>query len=330
MKTASKFSLILILAGSLCPAGAQVTLTRVLQGDIATDKGYSWGCAWGDYDNDGDLDLFVTEMSENNRLYRNDGTNGFVRITAGAIVNAGGRSFSAAWGDYDNDGYLDLFVARAHGTFSKVTEGAVVNDFARSYGCAWADYDNDGDLDLFVANGGYSSAPGESSFLYRNDGSTKNWIHVWFVGTVSNRSAIDAKVRVKATIKGKTFWQLREISGGSGYCSQNDLRAHFGLGNATNIEILSIEWPSGIVQELTNVAAKQTLTVTEPIRLQATGRGQFRFKSWKGQAFTIKASADLMAWNAIATVTNLTGTVEFTDPDAALCMQRFYRVASQP
>ena len=113
---------------------------------------------------------------ENNRLYRNDGTNGFVRITEGAIVNDGGRSFNAAWGDYDNDGYLDLFVARAgpdysaeynwlyhnegDGTFSKVTEGAVVNDFARSYGCAWADFDNDGDLDLFVANGGYSSRAG--------------------------------------------------------------------------------------------------------------------------------------------------------------------------
>jgi len=203
----------------------------------------------------------------------------------------------------------------------------VVNDFARSYGCAWADFDNDGDLDLFVANGVYSSAPGESSFLYRNDGGTNNGLLVRLVGTVSNRSAIGAKVRVKATIKGKTFWQLREISGGSGYCSQNDLRAHFGLGNATNVEVLRIEWPSGIVQELRDVPAKQTLTVTEPVRLRATGLGQLQFKSWESQAFTIKASADLTAWNAIATVTNVTGTVEFTDPGAALVSTRFYRVA---
>lgn len=133
-------------------------------------------------------------------------------------------------------------------------------------------------------------------------------------------------MRVKATIQGKTFWQLREISGGSGYCSQNDLRAHFGLGNATNVEIVRIEWPSGIVQELRKVPAKQILTVTEPVRLQATGLGQLQCKSWKGQAFTVKASADLTAWNAIATVTNLTGTVEFTDPEAALSTQRFYRV----
>lgn len=83
------------------------------------------------------------------------------------------------------------------------------------------------------------------------------------VGTLSNRSAIGAKVRVKATIRGKTFWQLREISGGSGCCSQNDLRTHFGLGDATNADLVRIEWPSGIVQELSNVAAKQFVTVTE-------------------------------------------------------------------
>jgi hypothetical protein len=278
-------------------------------------------------------------MSENNRLYRNDGPNGFVRITEGPIVNDGGSSIGAAWGDYDNDGYLDLFVSNTagvnnclyhnegDGTFSKVTAGAVVNDGGWCWGCAWADYDNDGDLDLFVANGGYSPS-GESCFLYRNDGGTNNWIHVRLVGTVSNRSAIGAKVRVKATIQGKTFWQLREISGGSGYCSQNDLRAHFGLGNATNVEVMRIEWPSGIVQELRDLPAKQILTVTEPVRLQATGLGQFQFKSWKGQAFTIKASADLTAWNSIATVTNLTGTVEFTDPEAGLLAQRFYRLVT--
>jgi len=319
--------------------------TRIQTGALANEGGNSGGIAWGDYDNDGDLDLFLTGgmgAGDNQDLFRNDGPDGFVRITEGAIVNDRGSSVSAAWGDYDNDGYLDLFVSNnsglnnwlyhneGDGTFSKVTEGAVVNDGGRSWGCAWADYDNDGDLDLFVVNGGSTISPlpvGESGFLYRNDGGTNNGLLVRLVGTVSNRSAIGAKVRVKATIQGKTFWQLREISGGSGYCSQNDLRAHFGLGNATNVEVMRIEWPSGIVQELRDVPANQTLTVTEPVRLQATGRGQFQFKSWKGQAFTIMASADLTTWNAIATVTNLTGTVEFTDPDAAGQTQRFYRVS---
>jgi hypothetical protein len=319
--------------------------TRILTGAPVAVGGHSVGVSWGDYDNDGDLDLFVTDVFDNNRLYRNDGPNGFVRITEGAIVNDGGNSIGAAWGDYDNDGYLDLFVSRTRwdytaennllyhnegdGTFSKVTTGAVVNDVARSFGCAWADFDNDGDLDLFVANGGSMglSSP-EPGFLYRNDGGTNNWIHVRLVGTVSNRSAIGAKIRVKATIQGKTFWQLREISGGSGYCSQNDLRAHFGLGNATNVEVVRIEWPSGIVQELRDVRAKQILTVTEPARLQALGTGAFRIQSWKGQAFEVQMSPDLAQWSPVTTVTNLTGTLDYTDA-AAPATQRYYRVMSR-
>ena len=150
-------------------------------------------------------------------------------------------------------------------------------------------------------------------------------LHVRLVGTVSNRSAIGAKVRVKATIQGKTFWQLREISGGSGYCSQNDLRAHFGLGNATNVEVVRIEWPSGIVQELRDVPAKQTLTVTEPARLQVLELASFRIQSWKGQAFEVQISTDLKQWSPVTTVTNLTGTLEFIDSNAAQSACCFYR-----
>jgi len=316
--------------------------TRIRTGALATEGGNSGGIAWGDYDNDGDLDLFLgggMGAGDNQDLFRNDGPDGLVRITEGAIVNDRGSSVSGAWGDYDNDGCLDLFVSNnlglnnwlyhneGDGTFSKVTTGAVVNDGGWSFGCAWADFDNDGDLDLFVANGGLSSAPGESGFLYRNDGGTNNGLLVRLVGTVSNRSAIGAKVRVKATIQGKTFWQLREISGGSGYCSQNDLRAHFGLGDATNVEVMRIEWPSGIVQELRDVPAKQTLTVTEPARLQAVGPGAFRIQSWKGQTFEVQMSTDLGQWSPLTTVTNLTGTLDYTDVAAPSLMQRFYRVA---
>jgi len=108
-----------------------------------------------------------------------------------------------------------LLPASAQVTLTRVLEGDIAKDTGYFWGCAWADYDNDGDLDLFVANGGYTSLPGEPNFLYRNDGGPNNWLLVRLVGIVSNRSAIGAKVRVKATIKGNTFWQLREISGGS-------------------------------------------------------------------------------------------------------------------
>src|SRR5207302_1491787 len=88
---------------------------------------------------------------------------------------------------------------------------------------------------------------------------------------------IGAKVRVKATIKGRTFWQMREIGGGGdGDTSGGLLEAHFGLGDATNIDLVRIEWPSGIVQVLTNVAPKRCLTVVEH---QENAAGGVRFTS---------------------------------------------------
>ena len=182
MKTISKFSLVLILAGSLCPASAQVTLTRILEGDIANDTGYFWGCAWGDYDQDGNVDLFVcssvTSGSVTNRLYHNNGNGTFTRITTGTPVNERADSGAAVWGDFDNDGDLDLFVSNyaspvrdffyrneGGGTFTKITQGAWVTDSGAGIGAAWADYDNDGYLDLLVVN---SATPND--FLYHNNG----------------------------------------------------------------------------------------------------------------------------------------------------------------
>jgi|GEM_PF-266514 len=153
------------------------TFTRITQDPVVTEAGAAIGCAWGDYDNDGWLDLFVAYgAGQNNRLYRNNRDGTFTRITTGEIVNDGGESVTCAWGDYDNDGWLDLFVANRSGnnflyhnnsgvTFTKVVSGSVVSDGGESNGCVWADFDNDGWLDLFVSNWS-----GNSNFIYRNNG----------------------------------------------------------------------------------------------------------------------------------------------------------------
>jgi hypothetical protein len=269
---------VLLTTAAIWSATAQVSFTRILEGDIANDKGTSVGCAWGDYDNDGYPDLFVANaVASTNRLYHNNRNGSFSRLTTGKIFNERGDSDALVWGDYDNDGDLDLFAANydpprdffyrneGDGDFTKITQGAWVKDSGAGVGATWGDYDNDGFLDLFVANGLWSSSPlpPEAGLLYRNDGGTNHWLELRLVGTASNRSVIGAKIRLLAAVGGKTFWQLREISGGSGYCSQNDLRAHFGLGDATAVETIRIEWPSGIVQEFGNLAANQFLTVTE-------------------------------------------------------------------
>jgi hypothetical protein len=246
------------------------SFTKITSGTIVNDGGNSFGCSWGDYDNDGDLDLFVTNGgNQSNFLYRNDGNGSFTKITSGTIVNDGGDSRGSSWGDYDNDGDLDLFVANdiqsnflyrndGNGSFTKITSGTIVNDGGTSQGCAWADYDNDGDLDLFVAN-----ADGQSNFLYSNNGNTNRWLIIKCVGKVSNTSAIGAKVKVRATVNGTSRLQIREIAAQTGYLSQNSLNAEFGLGNAATVDSLKIEWPSGKKQVFTRVATNQFLVISE-------------------------------------------------------------------
>jgi hypothetical protein len=234
-----------------------------------SDTGNAIVADWGDYDNDGHLDLAVSRFGPN-LLYHNNGNGTFTKVTSGAIVTDSQQSEICQWADYDNDGFLDLFVANSSGqnnalyhnngdgTFGKVTTGRIVNDGGNSAGCAWGDYDNDGFLDLFVPNW-QGSRP---NFLYRNDGNSNAWLKLRCVGTGSNRDGVGAKVRVHASFSGAERWQLREISGGIGF-GQTPY-ANFGLGDATNVQIVRVEWPSRLIEEFRDVAVRQFLTVTEP------------------------------------------------------------------
>lgn len=253
------------------------TFTRILDRELTNDNSSSIGCSWADYDNDGDLDLFVVNGFENNFLCRNEGNGTFTRINSGPIIDDSGFSCSSSWGDYDNDGDLDLFIANwnepsgkknslfeniGQGNFSKVTNSQVVLDEAHSVGSSWGDIDNDGDLDLLVANDG-----GHDNYLYINDGNTNNWINIKCVGITSNASAIGCVVRAKATIQSVPIWQTRDISGQTGFSSQHSLNVEFGLADATQIDSLIIQWPSGVKQIKTNVDVNQFIEVKEPTTL---------------------------------------------------------------
>jgi ASPIC and UnbV/Calx-beta domain/FG-GAP-like repeat len=252
-------------------------LTQVTTGALVSSGNNSITAAWADYDNDGDLDVYVGNVDgELKFLFRNDGSNVFTQVF-GEIAEEEGAVQSAAWGDYDNDGWIDLFLATAagggnllvrnngDGTFTHQDIGSPTGDRATSVGGVWVDIDNNGFLDLFVANFG------ENNFLYRNNGNSNRWLGIKCAPYLSNRSAIGAKVRVLATIGGTERWQLREIAARDSFGSPNTLRAEFGLGDATNITTLRVEWPSGLVTELHNVAPNQFLTVTEPPSISIVG-----------------------------------------------------------
>ncbi|KPJ65533.1 hypothetical protein AMJ44_10005 [candidate division WOR-1 bacterium DG_54_3] len=237
------------------------------------------GVDWGDYDNDGDLDLYFANAYAGNKLLRNDGGGSFVDVTSGPLAD-GGNAKGVAWGDYDNDGDLDLFLAKGDGailgpnrllrndgggSFVDATSGAL-SDSGMWSGSALGDMDNDGDLDLYVGN-----LSGPNKLFLNQIGSTKHWLHVNLVGTVSNKSAIGARVRV---VSGGLS-QIREISGGSGYLSQNSLTAEFGLGSATQADTVEVRWPSGQADTMTAVSVDIMLQIYEGgfIRGDANGDG---------------------------------------------------------
>lgn len=240
--------------------------------------------AWGDYDNDGDLDLFISRGTDEDplkqTLYRNNGNGTFTEVTDRAGLGALSNNRAAAWGDFNNDGFLDLYVVNSgsdpdgkgpnflyrnngDGTFTDVAASVGVDDLvlSRGRGAAWADYDGDGFLDLFVTNGedgtDFISGP---QFLFHNEGNANRWLEIKLVGTVSNRQALGTKVTIKT---GSTI-QYRELNGSDGhYLSQGAAPLHFGLGQISVVDQITIKWPSGVTNTLNNVAGGQLITVTE-------------------------------------------------------------------
>lgn len=258
--------------------------TKITNTALTSETGEFWSGSWGDYDNDGDPDLFVTNNgNQKNSLFRNDGNFIFTKILNDPLVNENGYNAVSGWGDYDNDGDLDMFVTQAYVppgftqkltnklyknllmesgnvAFQKITSGEIVNDSGYSYGFAWGDYDKDGDLDIAVAN---TFSENQKNALYKNNNQNGNkYITIKCTGTITNRSAIGARVRVKSVINGTPVWQMREVEGQSGYCGQN-LILHFGLGNASVIDSIKVEWPAGGNQYFTNVPVNRSVTITE-------------------------------------------------------------------
>src|SRR6266496_488864 len=175
MKTRTKsFLTIGLVLTALTSGRAQTTFTKITTGAIVNDVGTYTRCAWGDFNNDGLLDLFVSNYGgRTNVFYRNDGGGIFTKISQGDPVRDADYHTGAVWGDFDNDGNLDLLVSagvaaptarrnlpyhnNGDGTFSRVSGGAVTNQRGFFDACVWADYDNDGFLDLFITDDGTST-----------------------------------------------------------------------------------------------------------------------------------------------------------------------------
>ncbi|MBZ0269175.1 CRTAC1 family protein, partial [bacterium] len=248
---------------------------------VTSDGGNSWSGSWGDYDNDGDLDLVVGNSGgEFNFLYRNElvptGIATFTSLAEGPATNRGWTA-GTHWADWDNDADLDLMLTNGWAAFPSQQKrnfyyrndgGVLVRDQTSAasadsgwaYGAAWGDHDDDGDLDLAVAKWWGS---GEENLFYRNEanGNGNHWLRVRCAGVADNTSGIGCRITVTAMIGGESVTQIREITGADGYCSQT-LEAHFGLGDATSADV-TVRWPSGAVQALPGETVDAVLLVTQ-------------------------------------------------------------------
>ncbi len=217
--------------------------------EITSDDG-GYGAAWGDYDNDGDFDLYIATDARANFLEQNDGDGTFTERGAFAGVQAGVEiGFAPVWGDYDADGDLDLFVSSAtgstdrlfqnngDGTFTDVSATLGLNFTGDSRGANWVDYDGDGDLDLYV------SVNGASNFLYQSDLSPDT--STFFVVDVRGTGGSQDQGGITLSLfDGGTRIATRQNHGGGGcYGSQNVIPVHFYALNPSTSYTLRVPYP---------------------------------------------------------------------------------------
>jgi hypothetical protein len=238
--------------------------------------GSSTGVSWGDYDNDNDFDMFVTNQRSSWPQYYEDESQLFMNIN-GVIdfsdmypdswVKADKLALCPAWFDYNNDTQLDFYLCTGSGSgklYNGHTTGAFYNVAGRAalavknpVGCALADYDNNGGLDIFIC-------ATDKVYLFRNTHDQYNWLKVELVGAAANRAAIGSIVRVTCPcVTPDTI--TRQIAGSNGTGCQDSLIAHFGMGNHGGPYTIDIIWADGSAstQQVTDAAINQLHVIAQ-------------------------------------------------------------------
>lgn len=277
-------------------------------GDVPA--GGNYGSLWVDYNNDGHLDLFIAKCSgggqgataKYNELHRNNGDGTFTDVSVESGLRDPLQTWSSAWGDFNNNGYMDVFVGASSfsdgnhklmrnngdGTFTDITAGSGFESFGgTSIEHATYDFNNDGYLDImgnsntiFLNNGDFTFTPyvvpfsgaaiadlNNNGFLdafaggniHFNNGNDNNWIKITTEGVESNRNGIGARVEITSALG----TQIRDVRSGEGFRFMSSLNTHFGIGQDTEIETLVIKWPSGIVDVIENPEINSTIHVIE-------------------------------------------------------------------
>ncbi|WP_299208332.1 FG-GAP-like repeat-containing protein [uncultured Dokdonia sp.] len=234
----------------------------------------TWSTNFEDIDNDGDFDAVMVNHDLSSQIYENNGDGTFTDITASSGVaselNSLGLGIQVMMEDFNNDTFIDIILTSTNqnhllllndgdNTFTSVSNPfATSNDEIQS--AAVGDLNNDGFIDVIAGYAtGFNNSSNVDDQLFINDGNDNNWTKIHLEGVESNVNGIGARVE----IQGAWGSQIREVRAGESYGTQNSLTSHFGLGAATNIATIIVNWPSGIVDTIENVDSNTSLTIVE-------------------------------------------------------------------
>lgn len=238
-------------------------------GFAATD--WTWGPRLEDFDNDGRVDVFIA-----NGMMR-DVQNADLGTYADRVLGGGSPKWAKFWAEQSMQKETNMvFRNRGDLRFERVETRWGLDRVGVSLGAATADFDNDGDLDLVVNNG---DAP---MSIYRNRSTEGNSVRIRLKGTASNRFGIGATVRLKAA----GLDQVRYLTAARGWLSSSEPALHFGLGNAEEVDSLTVDWPSGRRQSFAGLKANQFYTITEPSAPANTPPGPKQFSESSQPLFT--------------------------------------------
>ncbi len=275
-------------------------------GDYFT--GGNYGSAWVDYDNDGDVDLFIAKCGGNearrtNQLYRNNGDGTYTEVGGAAGLADIIQTWSGAWGDYDNDGDMDVYVGSStgndhklmrnngDGTFTNVTATANISTSKIGHENVPGDFNNDGFLDIY-SNGSILFGNGDLTFtvensftlpeigaigdlnndgfldffygsIYTNSGNDNNWIKIATVGNTEAGFSNKNGIGARVELTTDSGVQIRDVRSGEGFRFMHSLNTHFGIGANTSIISVKVTWPSGVVDNILNPNINELLIINE-------------------------------------------------------------------
>lgn len=305
----------------------------------------SWTADFGDIDNDGDFDCFVTNHDVPSQLLENDGAGHFTDISAASGVGAvGGLPIQGIFRDFDNDGFVDLLVAgqthymlRNNGDKTFTVVANLFFNNAQMESCAIGDLNHDGFQDIY---GGYAETFNNPTtypdVLWMNNGNDNHFFGLNLRGIQSNRDGVGARITVYSPLG----IQIREVRSGESYGIMNSMQMHFGLGQLTEVDSVVVRWPSGIVDVLVQPSINQYFTIYEGgcivPTVTAFADGPTSFCS--GQSVQLGTTEDFVSyeWNTGDTTATITASaagqymVTITIPEGCSAVSNFILVTVDP